>query len=245
MKHTKYPRTKHLPWSGSATHDDRFLESTECFNNKQVVVTLKKDGEATSLYSDGSFHARSLDSKADPSRDWLHKCWRDICFSEKYNSLLHSSEGYAFPHHIYKEYAIRFCGENLRAKHTIEYTNLNAYFYLHSIWLGDYCLDWTTTVDIADELSLSLVPVLYQGFYNEKSIRELNNLETHEGMPVEGYVVRLANSILLEDFGSSVAKYVRPNFNVGEKHWFHTQREYNKLKDGIVKENWLSSNNNS
>ena len=228
MKYTKYPRTKHLPWSGSATHDDRFLDSTECFHNQQVVVTLKLDGESTSLYSDGSFHARSLDSQADPSRDWLHKWWGGVCYTPESQYVF---EG------IYNQYDnlegdLRFCGENLRAKHTLEYTNLESYFYLHSIWLGDYCLHWEDTVNITDELSLSMAPMLYHGLYNEKAIREFDSLEVYDGMPVEGYVVRLASSILLKDFGSSVAKYVRPDFHIGQQHWFHSQREYNRLKDG-------------
>lgn len=66
MKHTKYPRTPHLPWSEGATSDDVFLNNCSHFEGKEVVVTEKLDGECTSMYHD-KIHARSIDSRNHPS----------------------------------------------------------------------------------------------------------------------------------------------------------------------------------
>lgn len=52
MNYKKYPRTYHLPWSLGKTDDDKTLKTTEIFKNKKVVVTLKMDGENTTLYKD-------------------------------------------------------------------------------------------------------------------------------------------------------------------------------------------------
>jgi len=69
----KYPRTPHLPWSPGYTDDDIFKKSLSHFEDREVVVTEKMDGENTSIYSDG-LHARSIDGRSHSSRDWL-KAW--------------------------------------------------------------------------------------------------------------------------------------------------------------------------
>lgn len=44
-RYVKYPRTYHLPWSPGATDDDRIIKSADVFKDKEVVVTVKMDGE--------------------------------------------------------------------------------------------------------------------------------------------------------------------------------------------------------
>ena len=56
----KYPRTLHLPWSESITSDDKVMKSIDSLLNKNVIVSLKMDGENTTLYTD-YIHARSID----------------------------------------------------------------------------------------------------------------------------------------------------------------------------------------
>lgn len=63
MEKIKYPRTYHLPFSEGFTSDDKVLENDDIFHNKEVVVTVKMDGENTTIYPTGEYHARSLDSK--------------------------------------------------------------------------------------------------------------------------------------------------------------------------------------
>jgi len=41
----KYPRTSHLPWSLGSTNDDKILQSIDHFIDREVVVTVKLDGE--------------------------------------------------------------------------------------------------------------------------------------------------------------------------------------------------------
>ena len=61
MERIKYPRTPHLPYSMSKTDDDKTLPDDSQFEDMNVVVTIKMDGENTTIYPDGYVHARSLD----------------------------------------------------------------------------------------------------------------------------------------------------------------------------------------
>jgi len=69
MKRYKYPRIPHLPWSNAST-DDKKLKDISHLEGKEIVVTVKMDGENTTMYKD-HLHARSLDSKDHPSRSWV------------------------------------------------------------------------------------------------------------------------------------------------------------------------------
>lgn len=62
MEHFKFKKIFHLPWSReSVDPDDRILENTNNFVDKRVIVSIKFDGENTSVYNDYT-HARSMDS---------------------------------------------------------------------------------------------------------------------------------------------------------------------------------------
>ena len=102
---TKYPRSPHLPWSEGGTSDDAYLFDTDHFAGKEVVITEKMDGENTSMYRDG-IHARSIDGRHHPSRDWVKALHGKIC--------LEIPEGW------------RLCGENLYARHSIAYEELES-----------------------------------------------------------------------------------------------------------------------
>ncbi len=116
----KYPRTPHLPWSSGATSDDVRIVDLAGFEGRRVVVTEKLDGENTSLYRDG-MHARSIDSRHHPSRDWVKG--------------LQARIGYEIPD------GWRLCGENMYARHSVAYDDLESFFYLFSVWNGrDECL---------------------------------------------------------------------------------------------------------
>jgi hypothetical protein len=70
LKWVKYPRTYHLPNSPGRTDDDRVLHDTSCFQGKRVIITEKRDGENTSLYTD-YVHARSVDSASHRTKAGL------------------------------------------------------------------------------------------------------------------------------------------------------------------------------
>ncbi len=194
----KYPRTKHLPWSPGATKDDVRLLDASLFNGKEIVVTEKMDGENTSMYCD-HIHARSLDSAHHPSRTWV--------------KAFHASIQKDIPE------GWRICGENLYAKHSIEYTNLPSYFMVFSIWNEkNETLSWDETVDWCSLLDLVTVPVLYRGQWDEEAIRNLYN-PSEDAERMEGYVVRLANGFPYKAFGESVAKFVRGGHVQTSTHW--------------------------
>lgn len=150
----KYPRTPHLPWSQGVSSDDLVLDDFSAFVDQEVVVTEKLDGENTTLYTD-HIHARSIDSKHHPSHNWVKQ--------------LHGQMAYHIPS------GWRFCGENVYARHSITYHNLQSYFYLFSIWNEhNVCLSWKDTQEWAELLNIPTPPVLYQGVWSEDTIRHLS-----------------------------------------------------------------------
>lgn len=203
----KYPRTFHLPWSLGATDDDKMHTSTQQWQEMEVVVTEKMDGENTTIYPDGYTHARSLDSGNHPSRNWVRALAARI-----------ATEG--FPANL------RICGENLYAKHSLGYSNLPAYFLMFSIWDGDTVLSWDETEEWAKLLDIPTVPVLYRGVWNENVVKSLMG----DPDQMEGYVVRPTASFDRSDFSRLVGKFVRGNHvQAGSTHWAHATMVVNKL----------------
>jgi len=207
----KYPRTFHLPWSPGATSDDKILHDTKHFVGREIVVTEKMDGENTTLYHD-NFHARSLDSADHPSQHWLKNYHAGI------------------KHLIPAGY--RICGENMYAKHSIEYSNLPAYFLVFSVWYGMICLSWDDTITFTEKLGLHLVPFVYRGIYDTRATSSA--LYNWSGCPNgtlghEGYVIRVADAFEYADFGKSVAKYVRRGHVQTDTHWKHNEPVKNGL----------------
>lgn len=204
----KYPRTFHLPWSSSVTTDDRVIGDCGHFVGKEVVVTVKMDGEQITMYTD-YLHARSLEWERHPTRSWV--------------ANLHGRIGWQIPEDW------RICGENLYARHSIPYTHLPDYFLVFSVWdERNMCLSWADTEEWAALLGLKTVPVLYRGIWQEGVIRELFQ-PTWNGDPMEGYVVRLAEDFPYSQFRRSVAKYVRPGHVQTSHHWRYQPVIPNKL----------------
>jgi hypothetical protein len=210
-KYVKYPRTLHLPYSEGITKDDRVLKSTSIFRGKRVIVTEKMDGENSSLYND-YMHARSIDGLNHSSRNWLKK--------------FHADMGYNIPE------GWRVCGENLYAQHTMEYEELDSFFYLFSIWNEiNECLSWDETLEWASLLDLNVVPVLYDGLWNETKIKGFISDDSREG-----FVVRIADSFSYGDFRNSVAKFVHKKFRQeldenSNFHWRYRPFKLNKIKE--------------
>jgi len=201
----KYPRTYHLPWSKGVTKDDKVLKDLSSLSSGEIIASLKMDGENSTLYSD-YMHARSTDSADHPSRHWLKG--------------FHSSIKRYIPE------GWRVCGENLFAKHSIAYNNLNSYFLVFSVWTDEnICLSWKDTVDFCDGM-FELVPVFYIGEANWDKIEEAYSEYSKEH---EGYVIRLSSDFKKESFESSVAKYVRENHVQTDEHWMSKKVIPNKL----------------
>lgn len=199
----KYPKTLHLPWSNSPRPTTRF--DVDNFLGKWVVVTEKFDGENTTLYHD-HVHARSIDSGPHPSRDWIKG--------------FHASIKHNIPP------GFRVCGENLYAKHSILYQELESYFLGFSVWEGDKCLPWATGRLQMRQWGITPVTELWEGYYDLDRITALNYNSDREG-----YVVRVGSSFHLKDFQKSVAKYVRKDHIQTDEHWFYQPIIKNGVKN--------------
>ena len=191
---THYPRTPHLPWSPGATADDLRTTDLSGLVGREVVVTEKLDGENTTLYRDG-LHARSLDSAHHPSRAWLKS--------------LHGTVASAIPE------GWRVCGENMYARHSLPYEDLDSWFYAFSVWARDRCLSWDATVRFASGLGIPTPKVLWRGVFDERVLRRLRLDLSRQ----EGYVVRAADGFEFADFRHRVAKWVRTGHVQTDQHW--------------------------
>ncbi|NUS07403.1 MAG: RNA ligase family protein, partial [Nonomuraea sp.] len=189
-----YPRTPHLPWSPGVTSDDVRAGDLSGLRGREVVVTEKLDGENTTLYPDG-LHARSLDSAHHPSRAWVKS--------------LHGRIAGRIPA------GWRICGENLYARHSLAYHDLDSWFYGFSVWAGDRCLDWDRTVAFLRGLGVPVPPVLWRGVFDERVLRGLRVDADRQ----EGYVVRAAEGFVREEFAGRVAKWVRREHVRTGTHW--------------------------
>ena len=214
----KYPRTYHVPWSPGGTSDDRVLTDMNHFIGREIIVTEKLDGENTSIYSD-HVHARSLDSKHHPSRTWV--------------KVLQGQIGHEIPQ------GWRFCGENVYALHSIEYRNLEAYFYVFGIYdSNNQCLSWNETIDYSAMLNLPTAPVLYRGPWDESKVKACWTGEStaSPGDQQEGYVVRIAESFPYDAqddglFSKFTAKYVRESHVQTSSHWMEQEVIPNLLRN--------------
>lgn len=217
MNKIKYPRTMNFSWSKSNSSDDVWWRDSNPFYGEDVVMTEKLDGECTTIYQDGTVHARSLDSNHHPSRSWIKQ------------------QAARFAHEIPKGY--RICGENLFAWHSIFYTDLPTYFFVYGIYdNNNNCLSWDEVEEMCEMLDLHTVPVIYHGAWDEKLIQQLwigkgkfptfASTKEYPKYPddftpceAEGYVCRLSQGFRYSDFKKCCAKFVRENHVQTDTQW--------------------------
>lgn len=197
MEKIKYPKTLHVEWSEGVQSDDKIQHDLSSFEGQIVVITEKMDGENTT-FSKEYFHARSLDSNNHLSRNYVKGLWGKI------------------KHEIPEGW--RICGENLFAKHSIHYTGLPDYFMVFSIWDKSKCLSWKETCEWCSLLGLITVPVLYNDLFQLDMIQH-RLISTLNLEKQEGFVIRLSDSFLFEDFSKFVVKWVRKSHVQTDKHW--------------------------
>ena len=220
----KYPKTYHCPTSPGVTKDDRVLATMGHFVGQRVIVTEKRDGECSSLYRD-HMHARSLDSRHHPSRNWLKS--------------FQAAVGPDLPEYW------RVVGEGMCAVHSIRYAALPSWFEGFSIWdERNRCLSWDETLEwfamlgSSSGVSITPVPTLYDGIYDPVAIAEswqsLLSRDQAEarrtGDPVqerEGFVIRTAADFAYKDFRTSVCKWVRKGHVQTDQHWMQKEVEHN------------------
>ena len=209
----KYPRTVHHPLSLHKTSDDKvnynFADDILSSTEGNIVITIKMDGENFTGYRDYC-HARSLDSGNHESRTWAK--------TYHFNNV-----SYNLPE------SMRYCAENLYAKHAIKYDNLESYLLAFQIWDKLECLSWSDTKLWFELLNLESVQELYHGPYDEVVINDLFKqviAQDHEGI-----VIRSDEAFHYQDFHKRVCKLVRPDFLAGGgQHWRFKKIEVNGLK---------------
>lgn len=143
----------------------------------EVVVTIKMDGENTTVYPDGYIHARSLDGTGYEWQNWLKaKVW-DFCYK------LHSNE--------------RIIGENLYAKHSIGYkfNNIEDTFQVFCLAEDNWIRGLDITKEVCNELGLKTVKEIYRGIYDKdkimKAFEDVKKELAEQVQDIEGFVVRM------------------------------------------------------
>lgn len=218
MDRYKYKKTYHLPFTQTVTSDDKMIDIkafSDRIKGREIVITEKMDGENTTLYSDGYVHARSIDSTSHPSRSWVKQYWGSRC--------RHLPENW------------RVCGENLFARHSIEYNKLPSYFMAFSIFdENNMRLPWNDFVDWCVALGILTVPVLYRGICDDnwlelaksKYERIVNNCGG------EGIVLTVTDTFHYDEHSLWMAKAVRADHVQTDDHWMNKAVVPNKLMDG-------------
>ncbi len=186
--------------SNSKLYDIKVSQFENFFANNILVHNC------TSMYRD-NIHARSLDSLDHPSRHHVKK--------------LHGEIQYDIPENF------RICGENVFAKHSVHYKNLESYFYVFGIYDDkNICVSWDETVEFANLLGLMTVPVLYKGIWDEEKVKACwtGNSTASPGDEQEGYVIRIADSFPYDQQDNDLnsiftAKMVREKHVKTSIHW--------------------------
>lgn len=213
QRYVKYPRTFHVPWSPGMHDDDKMMKDVKIFEGEKVIAFNKLDGENTTMYCD-HIHARSVSSAGHPSRDWVR--------------AFHGQMMHDIPD------TWRINAENMFAKHSIKYTNLETYIYGFAIWdETNHILDWKSTLEWFELIGITPCPVLYWGVYDRKAIQDAFEAAKKEH-EIEGYVIRVDKRFHMRDFRRYVGKYVRAGHIQTTKHWMYGQPvEPNELKPGL------------
>jgi len=213
IERQKYPRTFHVPWSPGATDDDKFHNESEMdamFRGREVVVTEKLDGENTTVYSDGSTHARSISSASHPSRSWIRGAAAVV--------------GPQLP------VGWRLLGENMYAQHSITYDRLSSYFVVFGVVdEHNFSLGWDDVETWTGLLDLPHAPVVWRGMYDEAAIRKAWSGTSSFGSVGEGYVIRTVGGFPMTEFSSHVAKYVRKGHVQTDEHWMYRDVVPNRI----------------
>lgn len=213
MKRTKYGRTPHHPLSEEIKNDDKVIkpEFLKSLYGMEMVATLKADGECTTNYPDGYSHCRSIDSAAHESNSWVRG------FAKSIGYTLHPMN--------------RICGENLYAKHSIEYNDLTSYFYCFNVWNNDnVAISWDETKEFCRIRNIHTVTEVWRGVLTEQVIKDLwdgLDLEANEGL-----VFRVAGEIPYEKFEQLTFKLVREGHVQTDKHWKQSKIVKNTVVEG-------------
>ena len=209
---SKYPRTYHLPWSKGATSDDKIHKSIDSLLGIDVVITEKLDGSNSAITKDGVYGRSHIDFSKN---SWDKEIWN-----------LFRLIGKDLSENVY------LFGENMEGIHSIEYENLNSFFYLFGVRDSNIWISWEEVEEYSYILNIPTVPILWKGIINstEDMISLTNKLlldKSKLGGEIEGIVIRNSNNFHNDDFEFNVAKWVRKDHVTTDQHW---TRNWKKAK---------------
>lgn len=214
----KYPRTYHFSFSPEVHSDDKVIdfEYEDKILNSEIVITLKMDGGNCCIKEEGVF-ART---HAMPT----------ICETFNYIKNVHY---YGKLDLLNKNYW--YFGENMFAIHSIQYNELEDYFYVFNIYdkENDIWLSWEDVKKEAKRCNFNVVKEIFVGKLNPKEIKKLleNSLKlTFFGGFAEGFVIRTVDSFTTEEFEQKVCKYVRKGHVKTDEHWSTNWKKQNLIK---------------
>jgi hypothetical protein len=135
----KYGRTYHYPFSPGTTSDDRINHDywNDIQHVDQLIHTEKLDGENNCLSKLGVFARSHAAPTTSPWTAPIRQYWQQV----KYD--LGDLEVF---------------GENCYGIHSLQYTQLDHYFYVFAVRLHDSWLSWEETKFYAAMLDLPVVP---------------------------------------------------------------------------------------
>ncbi len=214
---SKYNRTYHLDFSPGATSDDRIADTVDTLIGIPIIITEKLDGENTGMTNDGVYARSHAEFTISPwSREvrQLHK--------QKVEGNLEEN--------------VFIFGENMEGIHSIEYSDIDSYFYMFGIRDNNTWLSWDKVEEYSYLLDIPTVPILYNGIINSK--KELTNIVTRImnepsglGGEKEGIVIRKHGQFDDEDFADYLQKWVRKDHVTTDEHWTRNWKKH-KIKRG-------------
>jgi ATP-dependent RNA circularization protein (DNA/RNA ligase family) len=216
----KYPKTPHLYFSPCINDDDVQLDPKTCsqFVNREIIITEKLDGGNCQLHQ-GKVYARTNSKEAThASFSAIKQIYSQFSFLVEDNLSLF--------------------GENMFGIHSIEYSDLESYFYLFGVFDNDTkkWASWDKILEYAKEYDIPHVPVLFEGKFN--SLDEIKNWMTERMKSKstisqtgpEGFVLRIREEYDDGDFEKSCAKYVRNNHIQTDETWNRTWKQAKLIK---------------
>jgi hypothetical protein len=211
----KYGRTYHYPFSPGTTSDDRI--NHDYWNDIQqidaLIHTEKLDGENTCLNRWGVFARSHAAPTTSPWTAQIRQYWQQV------KNELGDLEVF---------------GENCYGVHSLQYTQLDYYFYVFAVRLHDTWLSWEETkfyaamldLPVVPEIAITTKPANKADF--EKSVLQIVKgsgafapIDTATGQPatMEGVVTRNIASYNTEAFAKNVFKWVRKGHVKTDEHW--------------------------
>lgn len=216
MDSQKYGRTYHFPFSPGTTSDDRFnysyWENIQKFDT--LLFTEKLDGENNCLSCNGVFARSHAAPTTSPWTTQLRERW----------GLIKNDLG-----------DLELFGENLYAVHSIEYKNIEEYYFIFAARIKDTWLSWEEVVFYARLFDFPTVPVLrseqvinltkdglqdlIENMAKKESVFGSFDPFSQEDCTCEGVVCRNIEAYSVANFQHNVFKYVRKGHVKTGEHW--------------------------